>query len=46
MKLLIIGDLHGEFKELDHALRYVKTGHDAIIQLGDFGIWKDVLRKC
>ena len=45
MKWLIIGDLHGEFKAFNYALKHKKIGYDAIIQLGDFGFWKDSLQR-
>ena len=48
MKWLVVGDLHGELRAFNHHLKMIegKIAYDAIIQLGDFGFWKDTLQKC
>lgn len=39
-KLLLVGDVHGDVRQLARALDYGKAnGVDTAVQLGDFGIW-------
>ena len=39
MKILFIGDVHGQFSELAHLVN--NSNADIAIQCGDFGIWTD-----
>jgi predicted phosphodiesterase len=36
--MIIIGDVHGKFTDLAHKLLEAKVEHQALIQLGDFGL--------
>ena len=47
MKWLIIGDVHGQFKAFNYNLNRIegKVDYDLIVQLGDFGFWKDILQR-
>jgi len=47
MKWLIVGDIHGEFRAINYNLNRIegKVDYDLIIQLGDFGFWKDALQR-
>lgn len=46
MKLLLVGDSHGEHHFLRQAAKHARTlGITTIVQLGDFGLWPDE-RRC
>jgi calcineurin-like phosphoesterase family protein len=48
--LLLAGDVHGSFSQMEKAIRYAKDlGIDTVFQVGDFGIWhndKPFLNQC
>jgi len=38
--ILVVGDVHGSFNQMDKAIRHAKDlGIDTIFQVGDYGIW-------
>jgi len=47
MRVLIIGDVHGQHRELADVLRQIQTdfGITAGIQVGDFGFYKDIMAQ-
>ncbi len=47
MRVLIVGDIHGQFRELADVLCQVQSdyGIEAAIQVGDFGFFKEPMRQ-
>lgn len=47
MKWLVVGDLHGDLRAFNYHLKMIegKVLYDVIVQVGDFGFWKDTLQK-
>ena len=47
MRCLIVGDVHGEFKGLNHYMNRIQgtINYDVILQVGDFGFWKESLQS-
>lgn len=47
MRILIIGDVHGQHRELAERLRHVQTGYQiaAAIQVGDYGFFRDLFAR-
>jgi predicted phosphodiesterase len=40
--VLVVGDVHGSFSQMDKAIRHAKElGLDTIFQVGDYGIWEN-----
>jgi predicted phosphodiesterase len=47
MRVLIVGDVHGQHRELAEALRQVQTDYriEAGIQVGDFGFYENIMAE-